>query len=612
MTNFRIRMKNVATVVACFAAVLCFSAALTGCGKDRDKHDDPNEPLVPGNIPVNLRTNIKPASVAKSGIVPKVVDDHWEANDKVGLFMIRAGQALTAQGAIYGSANNLQMSIENGSLTVTPTLKYPETGNVDFIAYHPYHASLGAGFTVPVNVAGQANGLPVEVLYSNDITNQAPTDQALTLNFQYSLAKVEITVVGGDNSELTAADFEAMTVAVHGLPTQATLHLADGTLSNIGENEPVTLHRKSATATSATFEMLALPVTNETVTFIFNAAGKLTIHETTVTYESAKLYRTSFALDYPFVTKLNTHIVPRGEEPPQNISIPAGTSFMTMTTTEPIVGIVLRGTGKAFIDWGDGSPLETITLQPFTSIGDDTPRLTHNYTVTTSRTITIYGDNITLFSCGRYLSNYQWIYNQLTALDVSNNTALTYLLCHNNQLTALDVSKNTALTSLQCGNNQLTALDVSNNTALTSLHCGNNQLTTLDVSKNTALMGLACSYNQLTILDVSNNTALSSLSCQDNQLTALDVSNNTALIGLQCENNQLTTLDVTNNTILSSFYCQNNLFSATALNDLFETLPVNTIPNNIKRIYIANNPGTATCDPSIATAKGWNVNTTHQ
>ena len=132
--------------------------------------------------------------------------------------------------------------------------------------------------------------------------------------------------------------------------------------------------------------------------------------------------------------------------------------------------------------------------------------------------------------------------NQLTSLDVSNNTALTELDCNGNQLTSLDVSKNTALTELWCDNNQLTSLDVSKNTALTELWCDNNQLTSLDLSKNTALTELWCKDNQLTSLDVSNNTALTELSCSENQLTSLDLSNNTALTDLTCSSNPLTKL----------------------------------------------------------------------
>ena len=56
-----------------------------------------------------------------------------------------------------------------------------------------------------------------------------------------------------------------------------------------------------------------------------------------------------------------------------------------------------------------------------------------------------------------------------------------------------------------------------------------NQLTNLDVSNNTKLAVLRLSVNQLTNLDVSNNTALTWLSLSNNQLTGLDVSNNTVL-----------------------------------------------------------------------------------
>ena len=63
----------------------------------------------------------------------------------------------------------------------------------------------------------------------------------------------------------------------------------------------------------------------------------------------------------------------------------------------------------------------------------------------------------------------------MTSLDVSNNTALTYLYCHYNQLTSLDVSYCPALTDLLCYSNQLTSLDVSKCPLITwpKLGCGN-------------------------------------------------------------------------------------------------------------------------------------------
>ena len=150
--------------------------------------------------------------------------------------------------------------------------------------------------------------------------------------------------------------------------------------------------------------------------------------------------------------------------------------------------------------------------------------------------------------------------NQLTSINVFNNTALTTLYCSFNQITSLDVSNNNALEYFECGYNQLTSLDVSGANALTKLDCRQNQLTFLDVSGATALTKLYCSFNQLTSLDVSNNTALTDMYCNSNQLTSLDLSNNTALTTLYCSFNQLECLNVKNgnNTALNVFYAQSN------------------------------------------------------
>jgi len=148
--------------------------------------------------------------------------------------------------------------------------------------------------------------------------------------------------------------------------------------------------------------------------------------------------------------------------------------------------------------------------------------------------------------------------NQLTILDVSNNTALTHLECNDNQLTSLIVGGATTLTYLHCLNNQLTSLDVSNNTALTYLNCLDNQLTSLDVSNNTALTSLWCLINSLTSIDLNNNTALILFGIDANQLTSLDVSNNTALQYLNCTYNGLTHLNVSQNTALISLRCDGN------------------------------------------------------
>ena len=107
---------------------------------------------------------------------------------------------------------------------------------------------------------------------------------------------------------------------------------------------------------------------------------------------------------------------------------------------------------------------------------------------------------------------------------------LESLYCNGNYLHILDVSQNTALTYLGCSHNLLTTLDVSQNTALTNLYCRYNQLTSLDVSNNTACGYLDCSYNQLTSLDMrnGNNMNMSNFYATDNpNLTCINVDNAT-------------------------------------------------------------------------------------
>jgi Leucine-rich repeat (LRR) protein len=177
--------------------------------------------------------------------------------------------------------------------------------------------------------------------------------------------------------------------------------------------------------------------------------------------------------------------------------------------------------------------------------------------------------------------------NQLTSLDVSNNTALSYFNCQSNQLTSLDVSNNSALENLWCGFNELTSLDVSNNSALENLWCGFNELTSLDVSNNTALTSLSPYFNELISLDVSNNNALTYLSIQNNQLTSIDVSNNAALDIFYCTNNQITNLDVSNTTVLSYLNCSSNQLTSLDIRNGNNTHIVIGVPSGLRS---GNNP----------------------
>lgn len=145
-------------------------------------------------------------------------------------------------------------------------------------------------------------------------------------------------------------------------------------------------------------------------------------------------------------------------------------------------------------------------------------------------------DGINYFKSLKYLSISP---ENLTKLDLNDNTALEYLCCTDNKLVELDLSHNTALKELYCQNNNISKLNISKNTSLTDLNCYHNQLTELDLSNNIALKYLDCGSNKLTKIDISKNINLGNFRCPNNQITDIDASNNTKLFSLGFALNQL-------------------------------------------------------------------------
>lgn len=145
---------------------------------------------------------------------------------------------------------------------------------------------------------------------------------------------------------------------------------------------------------------------------------------------------------------------------------------------------------------------------------------------------------------------------------IENFLALEELRCFKNNLTTLDISNNTLLTYLNCSRNEIENLDVSNNIGLLKLSCYTNPISSLDVTLNTLLESLDCVENELTTLNVTQNINLETLYTYDNELTSLDVSKNTKLVYFYTEYNKITSLDVSQNPLLDEFACANNALTS--------------------------------------------------
>lgn len=183
-------------------------------------------------------------------------------------------------------------------------------------------------------------------------------------------------------------------------------------------------------------------------------------------------------------------------------------------------------------------------------------------------------------------------YNKMTELDVSQNTALTFLECAYNQFTELDVSNNVNLITLNFYGNQLSQIDVTANVLLEHLTCGNNEITSLDVSQNPLLESLDCGRNLLTELDVTNNPLLVYFICTENELSSLDVSQNTNLDFLVCYGNLIESIDVSQNLVLRHFNIYDNLLTSLDLSVNSNLQKLSAQENNLTYLNIQNGNNT--------------------
>ena len=168
--------------------------------------------------------------------------------------------------------------------------------------------------------------------------------------------------------------------------------------------------------------------------------------------------------------------------------------------------------------------------------------------------------------------------NNLTTIDVSSNTKLTYLNVYNNKLTSITgLGYCSALEQLYLHRNQLTEVTVTYHTALrtfwirdnpnlTSLNCCRNALTNFDIANCTSLQTLMCFENSslTTIQGLETCTALTYIDCEDCAITNLSgVNSLNNLEKLYCRNNQLTTLTVTNKPNLKLLRLNGNTYLTT-------------------------------------------------
>jgi hypothetical protein len=207
--------------------------------------------------------------------------------------------------------------------------------------------------------------------------------------------------------------------------------------------------------------------------------------------------------------------------------------------------------------------------------------------------------------------------NQLTSLDISNNTLLKYLWCNYNQLTSLDLSRcPDSFMSLDCRNNQIGGpLDVSRFADLYQLAISNNEFTQLILSDHPQLNLIYCEYNQISNpINVTGCPVLEVLYAHYNQLPSLDVSGLPKLQGVRAEANLLTSIRAENCPVLYVVSITLNQLKTAQMGQLVNDLTTWTA-ENMGNLYVLNHDKNGYVEGNVITvdqvnqamAKYWNV-----
>lgn len=191
------------------AVVLISVAVYYSCSKDKEPAYAPEAVMFTSEI---------------NRAVPnaRASDDSWDANDKIGIFMIDQ-----TTNAVEGAVNK-QYYTSDGTKAFTPVagneVYYPVNGSkVNFIAYYPYDPLITTLNTYSVDVLGHVDLLWAKTTKDYDKTST----EKVALTFDHMLARLVLNCKAG--ADIDEADVAGMTVVIKGMNTNNQLNLKTGT-----------------------------------------------------------------------------------------------------------------------------------------------------------------------------------------------------------------------------------------------------------------------------------------------------------------------------------------------------------------------------------------------
>ncbi|MDR2563589.1 MAG: fimbrillin family protein [Prevotellaceae bacterium] len=203
--------------------LMSLSLILISCRKDYSEYNDSRKPLTFKAMIVGSISETRASASA------------WDANDNIGVYMIKDGQALADANVLPSAASgNRRYTTTTGdgafSSAADNTLYYPEdeTQKVNFVAYYPYRSSI-TDYVYPINVAAQTSQSAIDLLYAVNTSQNDASTGAATLQFSHKLSKLVFSIAAGEG----VSDLNGLAITLENVSTAADFNLVDGSISNL-------------------------------------------------------------------------------------------------------------------------------------------------------------------------------------------------------------------------------------------------------------------------------------------------------------------------------------------------------------------------------------------
>lgn len=243
---------------------------------------------------------------------------------------------------------------------------------------------------------------------------------------------------------------------------------------------------------------------------------------------------------------------------------PSATAVINFSAlaSKPTLGVGITGASPEnpktfYVDFGTGN------LEEFTATGTDLP-LTPNASGSRKGAVTIYVDD------DSYLTALSIDGLRVTAINLSNATALSQLAITNCNLPTIDLSWNSRLAYLDLSGNQLTSLDLTSangsldKTSLYYLKAANNKLASFNY-QNPTFLTLDLSNNNFEEFSLLKMSALLDVNLSGNRLETADLRDCEALETADLSNNYLAEIVIPEYVPLKKLDITNNSFTFSAL-----------------------------------------------